>query len=37
MFHRKELWNQIGFWGVVLLAITAEWWAELLCRLVFPM
>ena len=35
MLHRKELARQIGFWSVLLLAVTAEGWMDLLCRVLF--
>ena len=33
MFRLKEILHHITFWGVLLLAVTAEGWMDLLCRL----
>ena len=36
MFHRnKKVLQQISFWGILLLAFTAEGWMDLLCRMFF--
>lgn len=34
MFRGKNLLRQLSFWGVLLLAVTAEGWGNLLCRLI---
>ena len=36
MSRRKEIGYQVGFWCVIALALTAENWMDLLCR-VIPM
>ena len=36
MFHNKALARRVGFWSVLFLAVTAEGWMDLLCRLLFP-
>ena len=35
MFKSKNVWRHVGFWGVLLLAATAEGWMDLICRAVF--
>ena len=35
MFKRRVLVQHVSFWGVVLLAATAERWMDLVCRFVF--
>lgn len=35
MFKRKNLWRHVSFWSVLLLAVTAEGWMDVLCRAVF--
>ena len=32
MFRRKNLLHHIGFWGVLLLAVTAEGWMDRICQ-----
>ena len=32
MSKKKNWLCQIGFWGVLVLAVTAESWMDLLCR-----
>ncbi len=32
--HNRVIW-QIGFWGVLILALTAENWMDLVCRVLF--
>ena len=34
MFKRKNVWCHVGFWGVLVLAVTAEGWMDLFCRAV---
>ena len=34
MLNRKNLYN-LGFWGVIALAVTAERWMDLICRVIF--
>lgn len=36
MTRRKERMYQIGFWCVVTLALTAEGWMDLLCKVLLP-
>lgn len=35
MSKRKMLVYNLEFWGVIGFALTAEWWMDLICRLVF--
>lgn len=35
MFKRRHLVQHISFWGIILLAATAERWMDLVCRVVF--
>ncbi len=34
MFYRKNVLRHLGFWGILILAVTAEGWMDLLCRLI---
>ena len=34
MSKKKNLWNHVLFWGILALALTAEGWMDLLCRLI---
>lgn len=33
----KKVLQQVGLWGVLLLAFTAEGWMDLLCRVLFSL
>ncbi len=35
MFKRKSILLHLSFWSVLLLAVTAEGWMDLICRAVF--
>lgn len=35
MSKRKNIIRHIGFWGILTLALSAEGWMDLLCRLIF--
>ncbi len=35
MSKKKKVLNHILFWGVLILAFTAEGWMDAICRLVF--
>lgn len=35
MLNRKNLMYNLCFWGVMLLAITAERWMDLICGVIF--
>ncbi len=35
MSKRKNILQHIVFWGVIVLAVTAEGWMDLICRVVF--
>ena len=35
MSKRKMVLYNLEFWGVIGIALTAEWWMDALCRLVF--
>ena len=35
MFHRKAVLQHVVFWCILLLALTAEGWMDLLCRLIY--
>lgn len=35
MFRKKSFVRQMGFWAVLLLALTAEGWMDALCRIFY--
>jgi hypothetical protein len=35
MSNRKNVLYHIGFWGVLALAVTAEGWMNLICRMIY--
>ena len=35
MSKRKHILQHVIFWGILGLAVTAEGWMDLLCRVVF--
>ncbi len=35
MSKKRELLRQIGFWGTLVLVLTAEGWMDLLCRAIY--
>ena len=35
MSKKKNALNHVIFWGVLVLALTAEGWMDLLCRAIF--
>ena len=35
MSRKRNVLNHVVFWGVLILAFTAEGWMDLICRAVF--
>ena len=35
MSNRKSIKQHLVFWGVVLLAVSAEGWMDLICRVIY--
>ena len=35
MSRKRSILNHVLFWGVVGLAVTAEGWMDLLCRIIY--
>ncbi len=37
MFRHRSLWYHVSFWSVLILAVTAEGWMDLLCQGLFSL
>ena len=35
MSRHNKIWQHLCFWSVLLLAVTAEGWMDLLCRIIY--
>lgn len=35
MYKKRNVLHQVIFWGMVVLAVTAEGWMDLICRALY--